>query len=224
MGETGKSLNLDRGALSRLVATLTAEGYDDRPGMDLINRAVHVRDRRKKTLLLSERGRRVCEVLGVSMRGAALDSLDRYMELLAENSEAMVRVGIDAEHRVCVYLVSGLYLTGTYRQIVTSVSRNPEYRVGYNEITDLTGVQAFEMDDAGVQAGIAIEKSIAGLTRRRVFLAKDAKVLSRLQMIDAQFRNAGLDTFRFASSLDQAKEILQLPTDWQYPITSTLRM
>jgi hypothetical protein len=80
------------------------------------------------------------------------------------------------------------------------------------------------MDDAGVQAGIAIEKSIAGLTRRRVFLAKDAKVLSRLQMIDAQFRNAGLDTFRFASSLDQAKEILQLPTDWQYPITSTLRM
>ncbi|MGD8415749.1 MAG: hypothetical protein PVH91_01690 [Pseudomonadales bacterium] len=224
MGDIGKSLRLNRGALSRLVATLTAEGYGDRPGMDLINRVEYVRDRRKKTLTLTERGRQVCEVFGVSMRRAALDSLDRYMELLTEQSNPTVRVGIDCDCGVCVYLVSGLYLTGTYRQIITCMSRMPDYRIVYNEITDLTDAETFEMDDAGVQAGIAIEKSIAGLTRRRVFLAKDAGVLSRLEEIEAQFRNAGLETFRCARSLDEARETLGLPADWQYPKTSLLKI
>lgn len=224
MGDIGKSLRLSRGALSRLVATLTAEGYGDRPGLDLLNRIEYVRDRRKKTLVLTERGRQLCEILGVSVRRAALDSLDRYMELLAEPSNLTVRVGVDSERGVCVYVVSGLYLGGSYRQIVTHMSQRPDYRLIYNEITDLTAAETFEMDDAAVQAAIAIEKSIAGLTRRRVFLAEDPIVLSRLEEIEAQFRNAGLDTFRRARSMDEAKEILELPVDWECPNTSVLKL
>lgn len=224
MSDVGTALGLGRSTLSRLVATLTADGYGDRPGMGLLRRVEYVRDRRRKTLVLTERGREVCELLGVAVRRAAMDSYDRMVELFAESSEATVRVGVDAECGVCIYLISGLYLTGTYRQIVTSMSRRQDYRVIYNEITDLTEAEAFEMDDAGVRAGILVEKSIEGLSRRRIFIAKDADVLSRLCQIEAQFQNAGLDTFRGVSSLDEAKELLQLPSDWQYPETSILKI
>lgn len=224
MGDVGHSLKLNRGTISRLVASLTAEGYADRPGLDLLRRVEYVRDRRRKTLVLTDRGRELCKTLGLSVRRVAMESRDRILEVVADSADATIRCGIDAEHGVCVYLVSGLYLTGTYRQIVASLSKSQEYRLVFNEITDLTDAETFEMDDAGVSAGIAIEKAIAGLTRRRIFLATDAQVICRLKAIEAQFRDAGLETFACVSSLEEARELLQLPADWQYPATTLLTL
>lgn len=222
MRDVGASLKLGRGTVSRLVATLTAEGYTGRPGLDLIIRVEDANDRRMKMLVLTERGRELCVTLGATVHRLALVHRERIVELVAAKSEGTVRAGVDPTFGVCVYLVSGPYLTATYRQIVTKMNERPDYRLAYNEIIDLTEARSFEVDDAGVRVGMAVAKSFHGLSRWKVFITDDPAALRRLEDIEAQYRKEDLNTFSVVNSLADAKVLLQLPSSWQYPDTSLL--